>query len=36
MLKAPATEEWRYYCISGAQTLAAGATALAGALYMAY
>jgi hypothetical protein len=34
--KAPMTEQWRYYCISGAQSLAAGATAVAAALYMAY
>jgi len=36
MAKAPQTEQWRYYCILGAGNLAAGAAAVAGALYMAY
>lgn len=36
MAKAPQTEQWRYYCIAGAKNLAAGAAAVAGALYMAY
>jgi len=35
MVKQPATEQWRYYCIMGAKNLAAGATAVVGALYMA-
>lgn len=34
MAKAPQTEQWRYYCIGGAKNLAAGAAAIAGAIYM--
>lgn len=36
MAKAPQTEQWRYYCIGGASNLAAGAAAIAGAIYMSY
>lgn len=35
MLKEPQSEEWRYYCLAGAGSLAASASALAAALFFA-
>ena len=34
MAKAPATEQWRYYCIQGAANVAAGAAAVAATIFM--
>lgn len=35
MMKEPKSEEWRYYCLAGAGSLAASATALATAIFFA-
>lgn len=36
MAKAPQSEQWRYYCITGAKNLAATTAAVAAVVYMAY